>query len=376
MSRPRIHGAVTLALLFCAALIAPLSAALDPAPADAFTIVVIPDTQNYHGAGTKKAPESQSPTTNPVLDAHTRWIVENLETQRIAFVSHVGDIVDLKNKHQWELARELLDRLHGRVPYGLVVGNHDMYGNGDSPEFQKMFPASRFAKFDWYGGYYPGDPARPKASGNNANSYQLFRAGGLDFVFLHIECNAPDDVLRWADSIFEKHSNRIALVSTHMDLGVVEQPAPRTPGEGPPGRMRWKKTHRERGNTPQEAWDKCYRKHANLRFIFSGDQREVGYAHVAEKGDHGNTVHSLLSDYYSEGPLRLYRFMPRQNLVHVITYDTSKQALVASAEWSWRKYKGAKITWDLEGVPPAETPERATQQFTIECDLSPPKKSR
>ena len=302
---------------------------LSAAPAGSFSVVVIPDTQKYLGRGTKEQPQDNAEVTNPVFAAHTRWIADNLDAQRIAFVSHVGDIVD-KNKHeQWQVARDCMDRLHGKVPYGLTVGNHDMTTGGDSSLFQQYFPAARFSEFDWYGGCYAGNDEHPHVSGNNANSYSLFSAEGLDFVILHLECNAPDDVLAWADDVLRQHANRRAIVTTHMDLGPIERPTDsRGYFDDPKGRMRWTKIHGPRGNTAQQMWDKCFRKHANLMLIFSGDQSRTSAMHLESQGDHGQTVHALLSDYTSSGPLRIYRFFPERKEIDVITYDTTEGQLV------------------------------------------------
>ncbi len=303
-------------------------AQLDAAPVGSFSIVVIPDTQGYTGRGTKRTPDGDAPLANPVFDAHLRWIEANLQTQRIAMVSHVGDIVDRNVVAQWKLARQCMDRLHGKVPYAIVVGNHDMTSAGDSSLFQQYFPASRFVDFPWYAGTFKSDRPEPNISGNNANSVQLFSAEGVDFVFLHLECNAPDDVLDWANTVLEQHAQRVALISTHMDLGPIEHP--REPHEffdAPKGRMRWNKIHGQRGNTPEQMWDKCYRRHANLLAIFSGDQSRTSARYLASVGDHGNTVHALMSDYTSSGPLRIYRFLPNENQIRVITWDTTRGRL-------------------------------------------------
>jgi hypothetical protein len=308
---------------------APLSAA----PPCTFSIVVIPDTQHYQGQGTKRQPQSTHKVANPVFDNHTQWIVDNLDAQRIAFVSHVGDIVDRNVSDQWEVARRAMDRLHGRVPYGISVGNHDMTTDGDSSLFQEYFPAARFQPFDWYGDSFPTSAEHSNVSGNNANSYSLFSAEGHDFVFLHLECNAPDDVLDWADQVLTKHADRWALVTTHMDLGPIEQPTTREDYvTAPKGRMRWTKIHGVRGNTAQQMWDKCFRKHANLRMIFCGDQSRSIALHLASTSDDGHVVHSLLSDYTSSGPLRIYRFRPQDAQVDVITYDTTRDELVEDTE--------------------------------------------
>jgi hypothetical protein len=318
---------------------------LDALPSGAFTLVVIPDTQGYRGRATKSTPDSTEPLTNPVFQNHTRWIAENLGTQNIVFVSHVGDIVDINNEAQWQLARECLDRIHGVVPYGLTVGNHDMTSKGDATLFQRFFPAERFRAFPWYGGSYVHAGPGQNVSANNVNSYQLFSAGGLDFVHLNLECNSPDDVLTWADGVLTQYAGRRALVTTHMDLGPVERPQS---NEGyikdPKGRMAWVKIHGARGNSAVQMWEKLFRRHANLGFIFSGDQSRTTSMRLTARGDAGNPVTSLLSDYTSSGPLRLYRFVPSENTVRVLTYDTTKRTLIERT---------------------AHVPDRGEHQFTL-----------
>ena len=304
---------------------------LVPAPADCFTIAVIPDTQAYVGRGTKRTPHSSDPVSNEIFLAETAWLAAHLGDQRIVFVSHVGDIVDMNNDNEWTIARTAMDKLHGLVPYSVVVGNHDMTRDGDSSLFQKYFGAERFKAFPWYGGCF--GPARPSPaiSGNNANSYQLFSAGGLEFIHIALENNAPDDVLAWANDLLEKYAGRRALVTTHMDVGTREKPAT---DEGyvsdPKGRMVWTKTHGKLGNSPQQIWDKLYRRHANLGFVFSGDQSRATAHRISETGLHGNTVHCLLSDYGSTGALRLYRFFPARNQVEAITYNPFSQQVVTT----------------------------------------------
>lgn len=308
----------------------------EPAPDGSFTIAVIPDTQKYRGRDTKADPNSKDDVHNDVFARITEWVVTNREEQKIVFVSHVGDIVDKNVPDQWAVAESCMNRIHGVIPYGISVGNHDMVGSGDSSLFQRYFPESRFKSFEWYGGAF--QPARdePAISGNNANSFQLFTAADLDFLFLHLECNAPDDVLTWANEAINSHKDRRVIVTTHMDLGPTKRPKT---NEGyitdPKGRMQWKKCHSKRGNTPVQMWEKCFKQHANLFLICSGDQSRTQAKHLPEQGVHGNVVHSCLSDYGSDGSLRLYRFLPAKNRIDAITYNvvhghrTRKTTLVA-----------------------------------------------
>lgn len=316
-------------LILLTFVLSPALAELSRAPEGSFSFAVIPDTQRYRGKGTKAEPESDAPVTNDVFHAYASWIRKNLERQRIVFASHVGDIVDRNVPGQWAVARAAMDRLHGRVPYGISVGNHDMTREGDSSLFQEHFPASRYEGLSWYGGAYTPE-VRPKISGNNTNSYQLFKAGGIGFVFLHLECNAPDAVLAWADDVLTRHRDRAAFVTTHMSLGPLNKPTQR---EGyfsdPKGLMQWTKRHEERGNSPQEMWDKCFAKHPNLKAVFSGDQSRTQSMYAARQGDSGNIVHYFVSDYGSNG-LRVYRFFPGASRVDVITYNPITESLCDS----------------------------------------------
>ena len=307
-----------------------LSGDIASAPKGTFSIVVIPDTQQYRGRGTKRVGEEAAPLSNHVFDAWTDWIAANLERQRIVLVSHVGDIVNLNNRDQWTLARQCMDKLHGRVPYGISVGNHDMNADGDCSLFQEVFAKSRFAEFQWYGGCFDKSVKTDAISGNNANSVQLFEAAGMKFVALHLECNAPDDVLDWANSVLQKHSDRRAMITTHMGLGPRDKPGtPEDYFNAPKGRMTWTKRHGDRGNSPQQMWDKCFRKHKNLFLICCGDQSRTQAMRQKTVAQHGNTVHELLSDY-GAGGLRVMRFIPATNVIEIRTWDPLKGRLCES----------------------------------------------
>lgn len=315
--------------LIVAAILPSRAAELPPLPAGAFTVVVIPDSQGYLGLGTKIEPQSTDRVTNPWLEKHVKFIREHRDDQNIVFVTHVGDIVEKNREAEWTIAKQHLEQLRGVVPFSLTVGNHDMSSKGDAHLFQQTFPASSFKAYPWYLGSYRHDRADQNVSANNVNSAQLFSSGGLDFIHLSLECNAPDDVLAWADQLLTQHAKRRAIVTTHMDLGVIDKPKT-TEGyhADPQGRMRWIKIHGDLGNSGEQLWNKLFRKHANLAFILCGDQSRVTALHRSDTGDHGNTVHAVLCDYMSKGGLRLMRFRPAENRVDFITWDTTKNELI------------------------------------------------
>ncbi len=298
-----------------------------PLPEGAFSIVAIPDTQQYAA----KSPET--------FEALMRWILENQESQQIVFVSQVGDIVD-KNSDpaQWDVAKRSMMMLHGIVPFAIAPGNHDMKASGDSSNFQEAFPASLFEEFEWYGG----------SSKNNANSWQTFSAERMDFLIVHVECNAPDDVLAWVDGVLAAHPTHRAIITTHMGLGPREKPkVPKDYAEAPKGRMRWKKCHGKAGNTPQQMWDKCFSQHPNVFMILCGDQSRTQSMYQRAEGINGNQVHELLSDYRG-GYIRVYRFEPDAATIEVFTYSPTLGKLCDGTD---------------------RVPKRENHQFTLEWEL-------
>ncbi len=302
---------------------------LPPLPEGAFTFVVVPDTQGYTGKGAKSSPDSDEPVTNLNQTAQIDWILANQKKENIVFVSFVGDIVDRNVPEQWAVAKKNIDRLRGAVPFSLTLGNHDMASSGDAHLFQETFPASSFKDYPWYLGSYTHDREDQNISANNVNSAQEFSAGGINFLHISIECNAPDDVLAWAGKLLESHRDRLAIITTHMDLGIIEKPKTK---EGfiidPKGRMRWSKIHGPLGNNPEQLWDKLYRHHSNLNFILSGDQSRVTARRLDKAADDGHTIHALMSDYMSDTVLRLMRFRPDKGEVEVLSYQVSGDVLV------------------------------------------------
>ncbi len=328
MSRRMVLAAVM------AAALTGVAEKLPPLPAGAFTYVVVPDTQLYRGEGArvKKGPPQTGPTKNPAFESRIKWIEANIQKENIVFVSHVGDIVDYKNDEQWSFASNLMARLDGKVPYGISPGNHDIEVT-TTKGFNRYFPRSRYAKNAWYagafGGYTRADGV--KVSGGNANSCQLFEAGGMKFVVLHLECNAPAPVLKWVDQMLDKYADRKGIICTHIYLGyktkkidMDRRHTKRRPDEWF-GVMDWAKCHKEDGVPATKAWETCFSQHKNLILIVSGDQSPAICCRETQKGVHGNTVHSTLQDYPRTADdqdwIRLYRFRPELKQIEVWTYS-------------------------------------------------------
>jgi len=105
----------------------------DPAAAvGEFTIIVLPDTQNY------------STSYPEIFTSQTQWIANNKTALDIAFVAHVGDVVNTSTSGteytRADTSMDLLDA--GAVAYGMCPGNHDM---GGGSLYSTYFGTSRFS---------------------------------------------------------------------------------------------------------------------------------------------------------------------------------------------------------------------------------------
>jgi 3',5'-cyclic AMP phosphodiesterase CpdA len=295
MSSNYYRRAVSLTAIALIACVVGVSVAEEPAD---FTIVLLPDTQNY----SESFPDTYL--------AQTEWIKDRAGDDNIKFVIHLGDIVQNYNdaEEEWKVADRAHRVLDGVVPYSVVPGNHDMGMVGkkltrDTLLYNKYFPPGRFDKYPWYGGHY--------GEGND-NNYCLFDAGGMKFLVLSLELYPRDETLAWAGRVLEEHRDHRVIVATHCYM--------RPEGRDKKGGL----AYRMAGASGEELWDKFIRKHENIFMAISGHVLGVGLQ--TNLNDAGLPVHEMLVDYQGlpnggDGWLRILRFVPSENKIHVKGYS-------------------------------------------------------
>ncbi len=253
-----------------------------------FTIIVLPDTQYY---------SEEYPW---IFDNQTQWILENKESMNIVFVTHLGDIVD-----QWwiteeyENANNSLSKLDGNVPYGVLPGNHDgAESGGDFYNYNKYFGYERYKNEIWYGGAF---------QNINTNNYQLFSAGGDDYLFFHLQNNPSDAVLAWAGNIIDYYPTRRVIVSTHYYID-------------------WSRyDSAPRANVGNRIWEKLVKPYADQIFLVLCGHIEMEKVRTDLVGE--NAVIQMLSNYQDRRPnggngyLRILTFSPIQDKIFVKTYS-------------------------------------------------------
>jgi len=287
-----------------------------------FAIIVLPDTQGY----VKYYPW--------ILDNQTQWIVDNKEALNISFVTQLGDLVDnYDNQTQWINANQSLSILDGNVPWGVLPGNHDMH-NGNLTTYNQYFGYDRFSQEAWYGGAY--------RIGDNANSYQLFSAGGADYLILQLQYDPSDDVLYWASNVIDKYPERKVIIATHDYLDFVNP--------------------NQRSDIGEHLWHSLVKSHADQVFLVlcghAGAER-----FITDKVN-GHVVYQVLADFQNvnnieSGWLRILQFSPNQNKIFVKTYSPLLN--------QYRKDSASQFTIDYETVkaPPERIGGTTNENNTI-----------
>ncbi|RAV30240.1 metallophosphoesterase [Sinomicrobium soli] len=284
---------------------------IEPREGD-FTIVILPDTQYYSSKEEKGG-------TPEMFYSQIDWIRDKQEELNIVYVAHVGDITDNGDKeetadYQWDVAKTAMYGLEypKSIPYGVAVGNHDQFPMGypvmsTTARYNEHFGVEHFKGRPYYGGNLGDD---------NDNHYDLFSAGGLDFVVVYIEYDREliyPEAIEWADEIIKRYSSRKAILVSHF---IIQNNGTKGTNAGKPGAFSEKQ-----GVAIYEG----LKDNPNLFMMVCG--------HVAGNGEgyredtyNDHTVRTFLSNYQARekggnGRLRIYNFSVENNEINVKTYS-------------------------------------------------------
>lgn len=252
-----------------------------------FTLIVLPDTQEY-------------PKSHPhILTRQAEWIAAYARDLSIGAVLHVGDIVDWNEPIQWRNAKRSMGVLDGAVPYVLAVGNHDVRvsrsGGSDVLDrngslINEYFSVENGLRNSGLAGTF--EPGRLE------NTYSLFEFGGSRYMVVSLEFGPRDSVLDWANQVVAQHPDHKVIVVTHAftapDGGWVTPE--RFPNASPEG-SRFLPNADPSVNSAASIWAKFLSRHPNIFLVLSGHIDTKAMAHQVTKGQHGNPVFQVVTDY-------------------------------------------------------------------------------
>ena len=266
---------------------------------DGFSVVVMPDPQNYAAY-------------NPFeYYAQTQWIVNNQVAYNIQAALCVGDLVDTcSTAAQWVVADAAFDILDvAEIPYLAGIGNHDWDSAKDATTFNANFPTTRYSTHDWWVGGF-------KDAGHSENGYFTLTIGATDYIFISIEDIPPAAAITWLDGLLTTHSAKKAIIITHAYLGTINAGINNT-----------------RDATGDAIWAVA-KLHDNVIWIQNGHVINNGYGRLVSLSDGGKEVNQILANYQSEdgatggsGYLRLVTFEAAGGKIYTQTFSPTRQKL-------------------------------------------------
>jgi hypothetical protein len=283
---------------------------------DPFSMIILPDAQNYTG--------SLFGGTPSMFTSQTQWCVNNQAGSNIKYVGMVGDLTNFGMSWEWSNANNSMSKLDAvlpGVPFGVVPGNHDLFlGTGT---FNSYFGVSRFQGRSYYGGHY---------GTTNENHYDLISSNGMDFIIICI--GAGDQipgtgVLDWADALLKNNPLKRGILINHSLMYAGMQASFTSPGQ---------------------AIYNALKDNPNLFLMICGHEFGSGYRTDTYGG---RTIYTMIADYQNEsnggnGWLRLAEFEPANNVIHMTTYSPTLN--------SWKTGTSDKFDLAYEMMPAIALP--------------------
>jgi hypothetical protein len=292
-----------------------------PSPDAAWSMVILPDTQNY----------VKNTRDLPVFFDQANWIKDNRDLFKIQLVMQEGDFVNNNDTEdptsgnqtgdqQWANGRQVMSILDGHVPYIIAAGNHDIgFTNADNRDTQlnDYFQPSQNPLNDPAQGGILRGMFQP---GHLENAYfELHAPDGRDLLIFSLEFWPRQAVISWANQIASQpqYQDHTAVLLTHSYMDSDEDywdvTAP-VAGLGTDG------------NDGIEMWNELVKLHGNFEMTFNGHIGGDGVGFKRSTGVEGNTVHQMLIDTQFEtnggnGWLRLVEFLEDGKTVRIRTYS-------------------------------------------------------
>lgn len=300
---------------------------LPPVAKDSFTIAVLPDTQNY----SQKFPDQ--------FHAQTEWLVKNQADRNIVAVLHLGDVTNNNTPAEWEVAQAAMQKLDGKLPYFMALGNHDYSQGGSCKDrttlYNDYFKLEKYSQLPTFGGVYDKEPEKLE------NVYHTFDAGGRKFLVIALEFGPRADVVRWAAEVAAKHADREAILITHAYMFNDET---RYDWKKYGAKQTWNphsypvaKATADDVNDGEELWNNLVAKSENFICTLNGHVLGDGLGRTITSTPAGREVPQMLVNFQmkpngGDGWMRLMEFQADGTTVEVRDYSPTRGEMNESTQ--------------------------------------------
>jgi hypothetical protein len=268
-----------------------------------FTLVAMSDTQYT----VENFPQT--------FKAQTQWAADHATdpNYKVAFLTHQGDMLRRGySNYQAGNAQAALSVMNGIVPYSVDIGNHDFDNQFD--DLDHHISSANFTS--WFGNsMYQNDPTSGfgGSSLDQRNHYQVFTAGGQQYMMLSMEWEAEDSAIAWAQGVINAHRQLPVILSTHEYLnGSGRTTSPLDP----------------LGNAGTSIFSKLVQPNPQIFLVVSGHTGAVMHqtsANLSANPDY-QPVYETVQDFEGRpnggsGYFQLFHFFPDLNTINVTTYS-------------------------------------------------------
>ncbi|MBQ0851993.1 metallophosphoesterase [Streptomyces sp. BH-SS-21] len=255
-----------------------------------FVLAVLPDTQYLFDA------DSADPA--PLREAFRHLVAERGEAN-IAFMTHLGDVTEHGTEDEIERAADTFRTIHGKVPYSVLAGNHDIDSGddqrGDSAYLAAFGPA-RYKSMPTYRG----------ASPDGYNTYHVLKAADRSWLVLALDWRISDKGLTWAQGVLDAHPTLPAVLTTH-DIAWADDDG-----------------KAQLSDNGERLWDGLVRGNDQIFLALGGHYWPPG--RTVLRNDSDNDVHVHITNYQDRyyggaGMIRTYGFDLARGVVDVETFS-------------------------------------------------------
>lgn len=210
-----------------------------------FSLVQYSDTQFLsEGATEDSYSEEQRAIWAESYQSILDWIKDNEVARKIQYVALSGDIVENwvladygdQEEEQRERAIKEFEFAAGlqrefeklEIPHGVLAGNHDNRNGtetGSEALYNEYFGPEFYNDLSQTDGWKARNASyHAYAEGDNSNHYDLFSAGGQDFVVVQLGYGVDETEAAWARDVLAQYPDRNGIVVAHSYNGPSTQP--------------------------------------------------------------------------------------------------------------------------------------------------------